>query len=66
VPAWTELTASGLIAHGDIPPELLAYDNPMLQQKMRPRHLQMIAVGGEFDSDIPEGPCPRHRRPLRP
>lgn len=23
-------------------------DSPMLQQKMKPRHLQMIAVGGEF------------------
>ena len=38
---------SGLIAHGDIPPEFERYDNPALQQKMKPRHIQMIAVGGE-------------------
>ncbi|GMK56421.1 hypothetical protein CspeluHIS016_0302610 [Cutaneotrichosporon spelunceum] len=42
----------GLIAHGDIPPELLAYDNPMLQQKMQPRHLQMIAVGGAIGTGL--------------
>ena len=38
-------TTRGLVAHGDIPPEYLQHDNPLLQQKMKPRHLQMIAVG---------------------
>jgi len=38
-------TTRGLVAHGDIPPEFVQRDNPLLQQKMKPRHLQMIAVG---------------------
>jgi amino acid transporter len=38
-------TTRGLVAHGDIPPEFIQHDNPLLQQKMKPRHLQMIAVG---------------------
>jgi len=38
-------TTRGLVAHGDIPPEFIQRDNPLLQQKMKPRHLQMIAVG---------------------
>ncbi|BEJ16208.1 hypothetical protein CspHIS471_0508130 [Cutaneotrichosporon sp. HIS471] len=42
----------GLIAHGDIPPELVAHDNPLLQQKMKPRHLQMIAVGGSIGTGL--------------
>lgn len=43
---------SGLVAHGDIPPELVAHDNPLLQQKMKPRHLQMIAVGGSIGTGL--------------
>jgi amino acid transporter len=27
-------------------------DNPMLQQKMKPRHLQMIAVGGSIGTGL--------------
>ncbi|WOO77221.1 Amino-acid permease inda1 [Vanrija pseudolonga] len=42
----------GLVAHGDIPPELQAHDNPQLQQKMKPRHLQMIAVGGSIGTGL--------------
>lgn len=38
---------SGIIAHGDIPQEYERFDNVLLQQKMKPRHIQMIAVGGE-------------------
>ncbi|KAL1412265.1 Amino acid permease [Vanrija albida] len=45
-------TTRGLVAHGDIPPELQNYDNPNLQQKMRPRHLQMIAVGGAIGTGL--------------
>lgn len=42
----------GLVAHGDIPPEYLQHDNPLLQQKMKPRHLQMIAVGGSIGTGL--------------
>ena len=42
----------GLVAHGDVPPEYLAHDNPLLQQKMKPRHLQMIAVGGSIGTGL--------------
>ncbi len=43
-------TTRGLVAHGDVPPEYLQHDNPLLQQKMKPRHLQMIAVGEQHQS----------------
>ncbi|ORX40810.1 amino-acid permease inda1 [Kockovaella imperatae] len=42
----------GLVAHGDVPPEFVAHDNPLLQQKMKPRHLQMIAVGGSIGTGL--------------
>ena len=42
----------GLVAHGDVPLELVAHDNPLLQQKMTPRHLQMIAVGGSIGTGL--------------
>jgi yeast amino acid transporter len=29
-----------------------AQDNPMLQQKLKPRHLQMIAVGGSIGTGL--------------
>ncbi|WVF72539.1 hypothetical protein IAT40_007356 [Kwoniella sp. CBS 6097] len=45
-------TTRGLIAHGDIPPEYVQHDNPLLQQKMKPRHLQMIAVGGSIGTGL--------------
>ncbi|WWC69794.1 uncharacterized protein I206_103737 [Kwoniella pini CBS 10737] len=45
-------TTRGLVAHGDIPPEYLQHDNPLLQQKMKPRHLQMIAVGGSIGTGL--------------
>lgn len=52
-PSGTPLTPhSGLVAHGDIPLELVAHDNPLLQQKMKPRHLQMIAVGGSIGTGL--------------
>ena len=55
----------GLVAHGDIPPEYLQHDNPLLQQKMKPRHLQMIAVGESprlpDRSDRRGCPCLRRR-----
>lgn len=44
--------SSGLVAHGDIPLELVQHDNPLLQQKMKPRHLQMIAVGGSIGTGL--------------
>ena len=42
----------GLVTHGDVPLELVAHDNPLLQQKMKPRHLQMIAVGGSIGTGL--------------
>ncbi|KAK6902597.1 hypothetical protein I203_107855 [Kwoniella mangroviensis CBS 8507] len=45
-------TTRGLVSHGDIPPEYLQHDNPLLQQKMKPRHLQMIAVGGSIGTGL--------------
>ncbi|GAA5823714.1 hypothetical protein JCM11251_000737 [Rhodosporidiobolus azoricus] len=41
----------GLAVHGTADP-LRAGDNPMLQQKMKPRHLQMIAVGGSIGTGL--------------
>lgn len=45
-------TTKGLVTHGDIPVELDLYDNGLLQQKMRPRHLQMIAAGGAIGTGL--------------
>lgn len=48
-------TTGGLVVHGDAAgdkSELLHYENPMLQQKMKPRHLQMIAVGGSIGTGL--------------
>ncbi|WWD01753.1 hypothetical protein V866_008699 [Kwoniella sp. B9012] len=45
-------TTRGLVSHGDIPPEYVQHDNPLLQQKMKPRHLQMIAVGGSIGTGL--------------
>ena len=46
---------SGLVVHGRddlVHDELMHHDNPMLQQKMKPRHLQMIAVGGSIGTGL--------------
>jgi amino acid transporter len=43
------------VTHGqrtDVAPELGEHDSPMLQQKMKPRHLQMIAVGGSIGTGL--------------
>lgn len=45
-------TTRGLVVHGDAPPELVGASNPLLQQKMKPRHLQMIAVGGSIGTGL--------------
>ncbi|KAL1413314.1 Amino acid permease [Vanrija albida] len=45
-------TTRGLVGHGDIPKELLAHDQPLLQQQMKPRHLQMIAVSGSIGTGL--------------
>ncbi|WVQ79486.1 hypothetical protein IAT38_001585 [Cryptococcus sp. DSM 104549] len=42
----------GLVVHGGAAPELKGHDNPLLQQKMKPRHLQMIAVGGSIGTGL--------------
>ncbi|GAA5866545.1 hypothetical protein JCM8547_005451 [Rhodosporidiobolus lusitaniae] len=44
-------TTAGLAVHGNADP-LRANDNPMLQQTMKPRHLQMIAVGGSIGTGL--------------
>ncbi|GAA5823711.1 hypothetical protein JCM11251_000735 [Rhodosporidiobolus azoricus] len=41
----------GLEVHGSADP-LKAGENPMLQQKMKPRHIQMIAVGGSIGTGL--------------
>jgi len=44
-----------MIAGGTDDPEELERrlkDSPMLQQKMKPRHLQMIAVGGSIGTGL--------------
>jgi yeast amino acid transporter len=48
-------TTGGQVVESDDPnfdPTLHAADNPMLQQKMKPRHLQMIAVGGSIGTGL--------------
>ncbi|GAA5937504.1 amino acid permease GAP1 [Sporobolomyces koalae] len=42
---------NGLVNHGDVDP-LRAKENPILQQKMKPRHLTMIAVGGSIGTGL--------------
>ncbi|KAK8846527.1 hypothetical protein IAR55_005613 [Kwoniella newhampshirensis] len=44
-------STGGLVVHGAAP-ELVGHDNPLLQQKMKPRHLQMIAVGGSIGTGL--------------
>ena len=39
-------TLKGIEASGDIPPEFVQKENPLLQHKMKPRHLQ-VSVGLE-------------------
>jgi len=48
-------TTGGQVIETDDPnfdPNLHAADNPMLQQKLKPRHLQMIAVGGSIGTGL--------------
>jgi len=42
----------GLVVHGGAAPELVGHQNPLLQQKMKPRHLAMIAVGGSIGTGL--------------
>ncbi|GAA5883838.1 hypothetical protein JCM16303_007406 [Sporobolomyces ruberrimus] len=44
-------TTGGIVTHGNVDP-LRANDNPLLQQKMKPRHLTMIAVGGSIGTGL--------------
>ncbi|GAA5975159.1 hypothetical protein JCM5350_000163 [Sporobolomyces pararoseus] len=44
-------TTGGIVNHGNVDP-LRARDNPLLQQKMKPRHLTMIAVGGSIGTGL--------------
>ncbi|KAG5637064.1 hypothetical protein H0H81_005945 [Sphagnurus paluster] len=47
-------TTGGMVIHGEHVEDVnkLRADNPMLQQKMKPRHLQMIAVGGSIGTGL--------------
>ncbi|GEM08303.1 amino acid transmembrane transporter [Rhodotorula toruloides] len=45
-------TTGGHTIHGENVDPLKANENPMLQQKMKPRHLQMIAVGGSIGTGL--------------
>jgi amino acid permease len=40
------------VIHGEDVPDYVVYENPALQQKMKPRHLQMIAVGGSIGTGL--------------
>jgi len=40
------------VVHGAHAPELVGHENPLLQQKMKPRHLAMIAVGGSIGTGL--------------
>ncbi|GAA5953491.1 hypothetical protein JCM3765_005051 [Sporobolomyces pararoseus] len=44
-------STGGIVNHGHVDP-LRAKDNPLLQQKMKPRHLTMIAVGGSIGTGL--------------
>lgn len=45
-------TTKGMVAHGDVPAEFLEHDQPLLQQTMKPRHLQMISVAGTIGTGL--------------
>lgn len=45
-------STGGLALEGGSVDPLKAHDNPLLQQKMKPRHLQMIAVGGSIGTGL--------------
>ncbi|GAA5892691.1 uncharacterized protein JCM6883_007441 [Sporobolomyces salmoneus] len=45
-------TTGGIVNHGGAIDPLRANDNPLLQQKMKPRHLTMIAVGGSIGTGL--------------
>ncbi|GAA5986989.1 hypothetical protein JCM10908_000981 [Rhodotorula pacifica] len=45
-------TTAGLMVHGEAVDPLRVHDNPLLQQKMKPRHLNMIAVGGAIGTGL--------------
>ncbi|KAG6830788.1 hypothetical protein H0H87_007041 [Tephrocybe sp. NHM501043] len=46
-------TTGGIVISGaNVDTEKLRADNPMLQQKMKPRHLTMIAVGGSIGTGL--------------
>lgn len=45
-------STKGRVSHGDIPEHLDIHDHGMLQQKMQPRHLQMIAAGGAIGTGL--------------
>lgn len=42
----------GQVVHGGAAPEFIGHQNPLLQQKMKPRHLAMIAVGGSIGTGL--------------
>jgi len=42
----------GIVYQGNAPPEFVEQDSLLLQQKMKPRHLQMIAVGGSIGTGL--------------
>lgn len=45
-------STGGLMVNGETADPLKQHDNPMLQQKMKPRHLNMIAVGGAIGTGL--------------
>merc|ERR1712072_701136 len=45
-------STGGLALEGASVDPLKPHDNPLLQQKMKPRHLQMIAVGGSIGTGL--------------
>lgn len=47
----TNTHSSGEVAHGDVP-DYVPYDNPLLQQKIKYRQLQMISVGGSIGTGL--------------
>ncbi|GAA5954880.1 hypothetical protein JCM21900_004975 [Sporobolomyces salmonicolor] len=44
-------TTGGLVTHGNANP-LIAQESPLLQQSMKPRHLNFIAVGGSIGTGL--------------
>ncbi|GAA5886560.1 hypothetical protein JCM5296_005328 [Sporobolomyces johnsonii] len=47
-------TTGGLVSHGNANP-LIAQESPLLQQSMKPRHLNFIAVGGSIGTALRNG-----------